>query len=102
MNDYAVPTALDKILQCKAERFIKNSDYLKHVQNCLDEISIQDPKIAFIFGGIDAMMQDMGSALQMTRPPKTEWDISCRENRLARLKKWEKELISGLPDQVGQ
>lgn len=77
--------ALDVVLYRKAERFINSRDYIAHVQKCVAALGLTDPKIAFLFGGLDAMQQDFGPAAQMTRPPGSRLDVSFRSNRLARL-----------------
>lgn len=89
MDDLA--TALDTILRHKAERFINNPGYMAHVQKCVEVLELTDPKLAFLFGGLDAMQQDLGSAAQMTRPPGSRIDVSFRGNRLARLQNWRNE-----------
>jgi hypothetical protein len=86
MDDLA--TALDTVLRHKAERFINNPDYIAHVQKCVETLGLTDPRLAFLFGGLDAMQQDFGSAAQMTRPPGKRLDVSFRSNRLARLQQW--------------
>ena len=86
MDDLA--TALDTVLWHKAERFINNPGYIAHVQKCVEVLELKDPKLAFLFGGLDAMQQDFGSAAQMTRPPGSRLDVSFRGNRLARLQRW--------------
>ncbi len=80
--------ALDTVLRHKAERFINNPGYVAHVQKCVEVLDLTDPKLAFLFGGLDAMQQDFGSAAQMTRPPGSRLDVSFRGNRLTRLQKW--------------
>jgi len=85
-NDLA--DALDVVLNKKAERFISNEGYLEHVRQCVEELNLTDPNRAFLFGGLDAMQQDFGSAAQMTRPPASKIDVSFRENRRARLLNW--------------
>jgi hypothetical protein len=86
MDDLAI--ALEIVLHRKAERFIKSPGYITHVQKCIEALSLTDPRLAFIFGGLDAMQQDFGSAAQMTRPPGSPLDVSFRSNRLTRLQQW--------------
>jgi hypothetical protein len=88
MNTEGLAEALDTVLWHKAERFIKNPGYIAHIQKCVDELQLSDTRLAFLFGGLDAMQQDFGSAAQMTRPPGSNLDVSFRDNRLTRLKKW--------------
>ena len=88
MKENNLADALDVVLNKKAERFINNEAYLEHVRQCVEELELTDPKLAFLFGGIDAMQQDFGSAAQMTRPPASKIDVSFRENRKARLLNW--------------
>ena len=88
MSTDDLANALDIVLRRKAERFINNPDYLAHVQKCVETLELTDPKLAFLFGGLDAMQQDFGSAAQMTRPPGTRLDVSFKENRLAHLQRW--------------
>ena len=80
--------ALDTVLTHKAERFIKNAEYITYVQKCVESLHLTDPRLAFLFGGLDAMQQDFGSATQMTRPPGSSLDVSYRENRLRHLQRW--------------
>lgn len=53
MDDLAL--ALDTILHIKAERFINSPGYIAHVQKCVEVLDLTDPKLAFLFGGLDAM-----------------------------------------------
>lgn len=80
--------ALEVILDKKAERFINNQGYLDHVRKCVKELKLMDPETAFLFGGLDAMQHDFGSATEMTNPPASILDIKYRENRINRLRKW--------------
>lgn len=91
MNLGDLAQALDTVLRHKAERFIKNPGYIAHVQKCVEELEITDTRLAFLFGGLDAMQQDFGSAAQMTRPPGSDLDVSFRGNRLVRLRRWRDE-----------
>lgn len=91
MNTDDLAQALDTVLLHKAERFINNPGYIAHVQKCVEVLELTDPKLAFLFGGLDAMQQDFGSAAQMTRPPGSHLDVSFRGNRIARLQKWMNE-----------
>ena len=88
MDTDDLANALETVLSSKAERFISNPDYIAYVQKCVKELGLTDPKLAFLFGGLDAMQQDFGSAAQMTRPPGSRLDVSFRENRLTRLQRW--------------
>jgi hypothetical protein len=88
MNTDDLANALDTVLRHKAERFINGPGYIAHVQKCVEVLELTDPKLAFLFGGLDAMQQDFGSAAQMTRPPGSRLDVSFRDNRLARLHRW--------------
>ena len=91
MNTEGLAQALDTVLWHKAKRFINNTDYIAHIQKCVDDLQLTDARLAFLFGGLDAMQQDFGSAAQMTRPPGSDLDVSLRDNRLARLKRWMSE-----------
>jgi len=88
VKDINLVDALDVVLNKKAERFISNEGYLEHIRQCVEELNLTDPKLAFLFGGLDAMQQDFGSAAQMTRPPASQIDVSFRGNRKARLLNW--------------
>jgi hypothetical protein len=88
MNTEELAQALDTVLRHKAERFIKNPYYVAHIQKCVDALRLTDTRLAFLFGGLDAMQHDFGSAAQMTRPPGSALDVCSRVNRLKRLKKW--------------
>jgi hypothetical protein len=88
---YELSNALDVVLDRKAGRFINSVEYLSHIRKCVDSLELVDPKLAFLFGGLDAMQQDFGSAAQMVRPPGSRLDVSSRKNRLARLMKWKKD-----------
>lgn len=83
--------ALNTVLRHKAERFIKSPGYVAHIQKCVEDLELTDTRLAFLFGGLDAMQQDFGSAAQMTRPPGSRLDVSFRYNRLARLLRWRNE-----------
>lgn len=83
--------ALDIVLQRKAERLLGNADYIAHVQRCVEGLKLTDPKVAFLFGALDAMQQDFGSAAQMSRPPGSRLDVSFRENRFKRLRHWKEK-----------
>jgi hypothetical protein len=83
--------ALDVVLEKKAERFLHNLEYIAYVEKCVEDLQLTDPKLAFLFGGLDAMQQDFGSAAQMTRPPGTRLDVSCRKNRFKRLLNWKEK-----------
>lgn len=91
MNTDNLTQALDTVLRHKAERFINSLGYIAHVQKCVESLELTDPRLAFLFGGLDAMQQDFGSAAQMTRPPGSDLDVSFRDNRLARLRQWKNE-----------
>lgn len=84
-------SALDVVLHRKAERFLNSGEYLDHVQRCVEALGLTDPKLAFLFGGLDAMQQDFGSTAQMNRPPGSRLDVSFRENRLTRLRRWKED-----------
>jgi len=91
MNTGELAQALDTVLWHKAKRFVNSPGYIAHVRKCVDELQLTDVRLAFLFGGLDAMQQDLGSAAQMTRPPGSDLDVSSRDNRLARLKRWRNE-----------
>lgn len=91
MNKEELAQALDTVLRYKARRFIDSRGYIAHIQRCVDELQLTDTRLAFLFGGLDAMQQDFGSAAQMTRPPGSDLDVSFRDNRLAHLKQWKNE-----------
>lgn len=80
--------ALETVLTSKANRFINNRKYVAHVERCIETLALADPRLAFLFGGLDAMQQDFGSAAQMTRPPLSRLDVSSKDNRLKRLQRW--------------
>jgi len=91
MNTDDLAQALDTMLRHKAGRFVNSPGYVAHVQKCVEELELTDTRLAFLFGGLDAMQQDFGSAAQMTRPPGSRLDVSFRDNRLARLLRWRNE-----------
>lgn len=91
MNTDDLAQALDTMLRHKAGRFVNSLGYVAHVQKCVEELELTDTRLAFLFGGLDAMQQDFGSAAQMTRPPGSRLDVSFRDNRLARLLRWRNE-----------
>ena len=91
MNTDDLAQALDTVLRHKTERFINSPGYVAHVQKCGEAFELTDTRLAFLFGGLDAMQQDFGSAAQMTRPPGSRLDVSFRDNRLARLLRWRNE-----------
>lgn len=95
--------ALETVLTSKAFRFVNNREYLAHVERCVETLGLTDPKISFLFGGLDAMQQDFGSAAQMTRPPHSSLDVSSKDSRLERLQCWlrEWEKDGRLPFQEG-
>ena len=80
--------ALEIVLRRKADRFFGNAQYLEHVHKSVATLEPKTFDEAFVFGALDAMIQDFGSAAQMTRPPRSPIDVSFRENRLGRLQKW--------------
>lgn len=88
MRSEELANALDVVLRAKADRMLQNEDYVAHVRRCNEVLEITDPLEAFIFGGLDAMMQDFGSAAQMIRPPGSKLDVSVRKHRLDRLQRW--------------
>ncbi len=91
MNTDDLAQALDTVLRRKAERFTNSPGYVAHVQKCVEDLELTDTRLAFLFGGLDAMQQDFGSAAQMTRPPGSRLDVSSRDNRLERLLRWRNE-----------
>ncbi len=85
--------ALETVVRCKAERFLQNKDYLEHVRRCIKTLKPKSYEEAFVLGGLDAMLQDFGSAAQMTRPPKSAIDISWKENRIDRMSRWQADWL---------
>jgi len=84
---------IEVLLQTKADRFLRNSEYLEHIEKCVNELSLQGKsRKAFVFGGLDALQHDIGSALQMTMPPHKPSDIASRRNRIQHLMNWKPEV----------
>ena len=80
--------AINKVLDEKAERFIRNPMYLDYIRRCVNELKLTDPELAFLCGALDAMQYDFGTATQMIRPPASEIDVSFTDNRIERLLNW--------------
>lgn len=91
MNKMELEQAIEIILETRAERFLKNQEYLGHVRRCVKELNFSSHEEAFVFGGLDAMQQDFASANQFNLPAKVSpWDVGYRERRFERLQNWKR------------
>jgi hypothetical protein len=95
MNAEKLGEAIETLLETRAERFIgtsRPSKYIDHVRKCVKELNLRTPEEAFLFGGLDAMMQDFASANQLTRPPgRSPYDVAYHEKRIERLQLWKRK-----------
>ncbi len=81
--------AIEILLSRRANRFLNNQGYLDHIKRCVGQLHFRTFDEAFLFGALDAMIQDFASAEQMNLPPKHPvYDPGYRDNRLERLKRW--------------
>jgi len=89
MSDEDLKEAIETLLTTRANRFSKNQNYLDYIKRCVEELHFKIFEEAFLFGGLDAMIQDFASAEQMNLPAKhPTYDPGHRDNRLERLKRW--------------
>jgi len=81
--------AIEILLSRRANRFLNNAGYLDHIKKCVAELQFSTFEEAFLFGALDAMIQDFASAEQMNLPPGNPiYDPGYRANRFERLKAW--------------
>ena len=89
MSQESLGQAIEILLSRRANRLLNNTDYLTHIKKCVAELQFGTFEEAFLFGALDAMIQDFASAEQMNLPPGSPiYDPGCRANRFERLKAW--------------
>ncbi len=69
MSQESLGQAIEVLLSRRANRPLNNTDYLTHIKKCVAELQFGTFEKAFLFGALDAMIQDFASAEQMNLPP---------------------------------